>query len=235
MFHRSVRRRVRGHTKPQAPRKQRVLWDYFKKEVVTFRDGSTDRTKNSAKCNICSASLQTPDSTPEPLKKHLKAHHPLQYAEWLKKQEDAEKVTLEAKKAATEVEKTVFKTPSIESYMKRTPYPINGPKQERLDLELAMMVVMCNLPFQICDNPWFKRYSNALDPKFTVKSRTTIGNKKVRILFNNVMEAVKKHLDADLKDVTGMGLTTDTWQSRANESFQSLTIHYISKNFDLKR
>jgi hypothetical protein len=74
-----------------------------------------------------------------------------------------------------------------------------------------------------------------MDPRFTVKSRTTIGNQKVKTLFNNVMETVKKNLDADLSSVTGMGLTTDTWQNCANQSFQSLTIHYINKEFTLKR
>ena len=201
-----------------------------------FKDGSVDRTKNSAKCNLCPASLQTPDSTPQPLKRHLKAHHPIQFAEWAKKQEEAEVAELEAKKANQEVDATKnFKTPSIVAYFQKTPYPVHSSKQDTLDLELASMVVMCNLPFSICDNVWFKRFCNALDPRFTVKSRTTIGNKKVRILFNNVMATVKKNLDADLGSVNGMGLTTDTWPSRANQSFQSLTIHYINKEFTLKR
>jgi hypothetical protein len=69
----------------------------------------------------------------------------------------------------------------------------------------------------------------------TVKSRFTIASKKVRILYNNVMEAVKVHLDKDLPKVKGVALTTDTWQSRANESFQSLTLHYIDEDFELRR
>jgi hypothetical protein len=61
-----------------------------------------------------------------------------------------------------------------------------------------------------------------------------MGNKKVRILFDNVMKTVKKNLDT-VKDVTGMELTTNTWHNRANQSFQSLTIHSFNEDFKLKR
>jgi hypothetical protein len=204
---RAVQHRNRWATKPQTPRKQRLPW-----EVVEYKDGSMDRTKNSAKCNLCPASLQAPDSTPEPLKRHLKAHHPLEYAIWAKKQQEVKVADLEAKKVAGDSDATVnnFKTPSIAVYLRKTPYPIHSSKQETLDLEVATMIVISNLPFAICNNMWFKWFCNALDSRFTVESRTTIGNKQVRILFNNVMETVKKNLDADLKYVTGMGLVTDT-------------------------
>jgi hypothetical protein len=38
-----------------------------------------------------------------------------------------------------------------------------------------------------------------------------------------------------LAEVDCIGLTTDGWTSRNNDPFQSLTLHYVDKNFNLKR
>ena len=169
------------------------------------------------------------------MKVHLKAHHPLNYAEWYNKQRSVEAASLGVKKAQIEKEGAAFKVPSITAHLVKEPCPIKGDKQERFDMELAKFVVMCNLPFSICDSDWFKRFVGWIDPRYTVKSWTTIGKKEVRILFGIVMEAVKKNLDEDLKEVTAMGLTIDNWQSRANEAYQSLTIRYVNKDFKLRR
>jgi hypothetical protein len=48
-------------------------------------------------------------------------------------------------------------------------------------------------------------------------------------------KALKAELEKDLKDVNGVGLTTDGWTSRNNDPYQSLTLHYINKDFNLKR
>lgn len=233
--YRETRRGLRGPTQPQAPRKQTAIYDYFKKTFERFSNGTVDRTTQRAVCKICKTSLKMSDSSPASLKKHLKSLHPVQFEEWEVKQAAAELLMLETKKRQAQKDDDKFKVPSIAKYLKATPYPINGPKQERFDIELAKLVVMCNLPFSLCDARWFKDFVAYLDPRMTVKSRFTIASKKVRILYNNVMEAVKIHLDKDLPKVKGVALTTDTWQSRANESFQSLTLHYIAEDFELRR
>ena len=38
-----------------------------------------------------------------------------------------------------------------------------------------------------------------------------------------------------LSQATGIAFTTDTWQSRANDAFQSMTFHYLDNDFKLKR
>ena len=116
--------------------------------------------------------------------------HPEKYEEWVAKQEAEELIMLETKKRQAKKEDYTFKVPNIAKYLQDTPYPINGPKQERFDIELAKLVVMCNLPFSICNSKWFKDFIAFLDPRMPIKSRTTIASKKVRILYNNVMEAV---------------------------------------------
>jgi hypothetical protein len=46
---------------------------------------------------------------------------------------------------------------------------------------------------------------------------------------------VEEVFQKDLPDVTTVAFTTDGWTSRQNDPYQSLTVHYISKEFELKR
>ena len=239
-FSRNIRRgaKVRGHTRPQAARKQKALWKYFKKDYKLDSEGRVLRHSQKAQCLTCLAWLQTKDSTPAPLKKHLKSHHPALHDIWFAEHQADTAAFLEAKKEQANKDADgafKFKVPSITKFLVATPYPANGQKQERFDVELTKAIVMCNLPFSLCDNTYFKELIHHLDPRITVKSRTTIAGRKLTILFHNVMEAVKVQLDKHLCKVGGLGLTTDTWQSRSNECYQSLTIHYIDPEFVVRR
>ena len=91
--------KARGPTENQAPRKQKVLWSYFEK-LRTYRPNSRamDRKLTKAKCLLCLNTLKTPDSTPNPLKVHLKAHHPVHYNEWLDRKKAEDELDVEAKK-----------------------------------------------------------------------------------------------------------------------------------------
>jgi hypothetical protein len=74
-----------------------------------------------------------------------------------------------------------------------------------------------------------------MDPKVTVKSSGTFRRRKCQLLHKSVKKAVDDVLEKDLPEVNGVAFTTDGWTSRQNDPFQSLTLHYVSKNFELKR
>jgi hypothetical protein len=73
------------------------------------------------------------------------------------------------------------------------------------------------------------------DPRVQIKSSSTFRRNKCPLLYQNLRKALKAELEKDLKDVNGVGLTTDGWTSRNNDPYQSLTLHYINKDFNLKR
>jgi hypothetical protein len=73
------------------------------------------------------------------------------------------------------------------------------------------------------------------DPKVTVKHSSTFRRRKCQLLHDSVKKAVEDVLQKDLPEVTGVGFTTDGWTSRQNDPYQSLTLHYINKDFELKR
>ena len=55
------------------------------------------------------------------------------------------------------------------------------------------------------------------------------------VLYNAVMDVVKSELENGLPDCIGAALTTDCWTPIAEDPFISLTLHYISKEFKLKK
>jgi hypothetical protein len=55
------------------------------------------------------------------------------------------------------------------------------------------------------------------------------------LVYENVKAEVEKVLEADLPYVNGAGCTSDHWSSRANDSFQALTFHFINSDFILKK
>jgi hypothetical protein len=42
-------------------------------------------------------------------------------------------------------------------------------------------------------------------------------------------------LEKELPMVDGIAVTTDGWTSRPRDSYQSLTLHYVTENFDLEK
>jgi hypothetical protein len=188
-----------GQTEEQAPRTQKALWEYFEKIKTYFPGGQKmDRKKTKGSCKICKAVLKTPDSATTPLTGHLRSHHPKEYNVYLEARKEEHQVNAEAKKVMAK--QGPFKIPDS-PYFKQSLYKSDGPKQLNFDLDLAKLLVMCNLPFSLVESFWFKDFIAKLDARLTVKSRTTMSNTKIRILWNNIMEAVDNILKADLPKV----------------------------------
>ena len=57
----------------------------------------------------------------------------------------------------------------------------------------------------------------------------------VFLLYNNIKQEVDCQLAKELPSCDRISFTTDHWTSRANEPYQSLTLHFITSEFELKR
>jgi len=68
-----------------------------------------------------------------------------------------------------------------------------------------------------------------------VKSESIFRRRLCSLVLANVREEVEKDLKKDLPCTSGCAFTSDHWLSRANDDYQSLTVHYIDKNFVLKQ
>ena len=115
-----------------------------------------------------------------------------------------------------------------------TKYKTYDSKQLRWDLEIIKFIARNNLPFNIVNTQATKDLFKFADPKLTLKSATTFSRFKLPLLYENVKFAVDKILSEELPDSGGMAVSTDLWASRANDNYQSLTIHFINKSWKLQ-
>ena len=74
-----------------------------------------------------------------------------------------------------------------------------------------------------------------MNPKVTVKSASTLSKRLVPLLRRNLKEAMDKIMVKDLPEMGGVAFTSDIWSSRALNSYLALTMHYIDKEFNLKK
>ena len=72
-------------------------------------------------------------------------------------------------------------------------------------------------------------------PQANIKSSTTMRRRLCPLVYNNVMCAVNDVLVKELPKTDGFAITADHWTSRANESYQSMTLHYINDKYELKK
>jgi len=73
------------------------------------------------------------------------------------------------------------------------------------------------------------------NPKAVVKSETTFSRRVCPLLFENIKGTMDKILKEDLPDIESASFTTDHWTSKSNDSYQSLTLHYITSNWVYKK
>ena len=94
----------------------------------------------------------------------------------------------------------------------------------------------------------FKRYSFSkfvwifschmlqyLGPRLILKSATTFSRYKLPLLYDNVKAAFECIHVEKLPQCTGIAISTDIWRFRNNGPFQSMTLHYINKSWQLRQ
>jgi len=92
----------------------------------------------------------------------------------------------------------------------------------------------CNLPFSTVDLPGFKRFVQVTNPRYHVKCGKTMGGGKLDKVHENLIQDVTDELTRDLKDVEAITFTTDGWTAPNGDPFVSLSVQYITADFQLK-
>ncbi|CAI6371303.1 unnamed protein product [Macrosiphum euphorbiae] len=84
-------------------------------------------------------------------------------------------------------------------------------------------------PFSIVEDTGFQNLVKILDPRYVLPSRPTLRDS----LLKQNYEICKEKLFALLQNVCHVSLTCDLWSSRANESFLTVTCHFIDKDYKI--
>ena len=80
------------------------------------------------------------------------------------------------------------------------------------------------------EKPGFGPLLYILEPRYTPCSRTYLSQTLIPEMYSKVMSCVTKLVDA----VPYVSITTDLWSSQAQDSYISLTGHWINGNWERK-
>jgi hypothetical protein len=135
--------------------------------------------------------------------------------------------------AAKKQEVYVNGKPTLQTLIDRKmKYPDAHPKQMELTRYLAEWISDAVLPFPVVKNSRFIHLLEKLNPRCDCPSGEVLRQK----IFPEVFEKVKGHVVNILETEVGenASMTTDLWTSPTNNSFISLTLHYLDADFQQK-
>ncbi|MBF0208903.1 MAG: hAT transposon family protein [Oligoflexia bacterium] len=110
------------------------------------------------------------------------------------------------------------------------------PDNVRIVSQVTKMIVMADLPFMLVDHPEFiELLKLTTNGQYNPVGRKSLSSSKVPGLHHLVEQKCKSIIQKDVLKLDSLAFTTDTWTSRDNDPFQSLTLHYLDKRFVLKK
>ena len=156
---------------------------------------------------------------------HLREHHLLIYAEAAPKKpgpkwgESSKPNTSNATQATLDelVAKSAMYTPS-------------SPQAKELSRVVAYHIAKDAVPLSTVDKPGSQFMVSKLNPRYQIPSRRHFSDYEIPHLYSHVRDNV---VLPKLKEATFFSATTDMWTSAANDSYMTITIHFISSDWEL--
>ncbi|GBN17231.1 Zinc finger BED domain-containing protein 4 [Araneus ventricosus] len=114
----------------------------------------------------------------------------------------------------------------ISSYLMKK---LSVSETQKINNELLKMFIFDYQPFNIVNDRGFRAFVSALNPSYRLPSRDTIVNTLLPAIYEQVSHDVRQACCTIKKAC----LTTDCWTSANNESFMSVTAHYLDEEFKM--
>ena len=105
----------------------------------------------------------------------------------------------------------------------------NPGRQETITSLITKMVALDMMPVYMVEGKGFRNLMDFLEPEYKVPSHQTIMQR-----INKMYGEVKGVVEKGLNDVSDVAITTDAWTSLATESYVTVTVHYITKEWLMK-
>lgn len=188
-------------------KKKSSVWKYFEE-----KPGNKD-----ALCLICKETLKHHGNTTN-LVKHLDKRHPTEKAQMEEGKQDSRSST--GNEPPLKQMKLTDKT---------EPYPPSHFRKKLLDDKLIRYICKDTKPLKTVDDKGFRDLLETADPRYVIPSRKSVTTDLLPAKYDEIKQRVKK----ELEEADHIAVTTDLWTSLANDSYMSLTAHFIAKDWKL--
>ncbi|XP_070835535.1 zinc finger BED domain-containing protein 4-like [Chaetodon trifascialis] len=190
-----------------------VVWNHFgfKKDVA----------QRQVLCRTCRATVATSWGNTTNLFQHLQKYHKTIYDSCLAKTPS----TSAPGKPSTSRQGSL-----TEMFESVTPYERTSKWHGEITRAITEFIAKDMAPLSTVTKPGFTALINTLDKRYSIPSRTYFSQTAIPELYKKCKDKVA----AELKTVEFFATTTDLWSSRTAEPYQSLTVHFIDEDFNLK-
>ena len=195
---------------------------------------SFERLDNKqVKCKLCCDILSYRGGTSSMLS-HLRSKHPCVTQTQAKQQQQlnilSTAVGAEPSQSKTTLQTTQGKKEqrTMENFV-TLQRKCNPSRQESITSLITKMVALDMMPVYKVEGKGFRKLVEFLEPEYKVPSHQTI-MQRINKMYGEVKGAVEKALD----DVSDVAITTDAWTSLSTESYITVTVHYITKEWQIK-
>ena len=200
-----------------------VIWQYFDRRKID--------SNIFAYCKVgcCSVKLACPTGTTTALYGHLKSYHPKESKECEKKNEELKRSKKEEKSHVVANQTTV-----TDLWAKKTTWPSNHSKATEINQAIGYMIASDFLPYDFVEERGFQALMKLIVPQYHVPSRTTFSRNIIPAMYQNLKRETVGRISNDFVDLPSYCFTTDTWSSRALESYISFCLVYLTGEFEMR-
>ncbi|XP_038064087.1 E3 SUMO-protein ligase ZBED1-like [Patiria miniata] len=149
---------------------------------------------------------------------HLKTKHPLEYSTTIRQ------------RPSTTPQAPSPQSTIAEAFARGKKYPKDSPRWRELTNSVTHFIGKEMLPFYTVEKEGFRKMLAAFDRQYELPGRKYFSNTAIPELYNKVRGEVASLL----RSIDFFSATTDMWSSNTMVPFMSLTVHFITDNWELK-
>ena len=191
-------------------------WEYFVLQV-------TDDSKVS--CSLCNAVISrggkdTKNFNTSNMRYHLETKHPNEYKQLTAKDKESSRGKVGGSRGSNQ-------PTLLDSFKKSQPLAFDHPRAKIITKRISEMMALDNEPFTMINHIGFVRLLNILEPRYQLPSDKYFSETLIPEMYQKVAFKLKN----DVSSTLYVSLTTDVWSSVAQDSYISLTCHYVIEDF----
>ena len=205
------------------------VWQYFGFTRVTDQNGIKTLDKTKTVCKVCEAQIAYRTGNTTNMFTHLQKKHPKLHEELEASKSKDSKPSQSVKGVAPPVKGVALSGQHSLKDMLQTKLNPDGSRATELTKSIGMFIAKDLRAFSVVKNPGFINMINTFEPRYKIPSRTHFASKVVPKLYDEV----KLGIISQLNSAPAIALTTDGWTSRATESYETITAHFINDNWEI--
>lgn len=192
-----------------------IIWRYF-----GFR--KDDVNQSDVLCRSCLTKIATKQGSTTNMFHHLKQHHRVLHEECM---------TMRETPGTSQSSQNKPKQSLIaDAFSSVTPYESTSTRHKEITDAITYHIAKDMVPVYTVSKEGFKKMVRTLDKRYKIPSRTHFNQVAIPKLYNEC----KMSVESELREIDHFATTTDLWTSRTTEPYISLTVHFITTNFELK-